>query len=163
MSRALELADEFVNASTISSEDGLAMMDSIVSELRRIPELERQLADAQKRALTEAELVHIEQVSKWLSVNHVISKGSNGHYWLSDIVNRLRPQPIQWTDVGDGAIAAFGGWTLVVFPDMSCVTDLPKACWYAVRHGRRANVGCTVESLDAAKAAAEAWARKQTS
>jgi hypothetical protein len=162
MSRATDLAEWICRVAGAHGKLNVETCADISAELRRIPELERQLADAQKRAeraLTETELVRLANVADLLRRGEPLPANALGADWVRDIVNRLRPQPIDWHDVGDGAIAALGDWTLTVTPSWN---ELGMWQWKCA-HKAVAGDWSRADTLDAAKSAAETWVRKQPS
>ena len=131
-----------------------------VAELRRIPDIEQRLADAEKRALNDIDIGQISLAADRLVELNCGVLGSG----LRHIVNRLRPQPIAWRDCGEGSIAEFGGWTLMTAPVYRESEARTDYSWVCARGGRNQrlcdNVGHE-QTIDAAKSAAEDWVRKQ--
>lgn len=78
--------------------------------------------------------------------------GAYGKY-LRDLADRLCPK-VEWTHVGDGAMAVCCGWTLIVYP--SCEGEPVFICR---KNGGGGPVGY-YPTIDAAKSAAVKWARE---
>lgn len=65
--------------------------------------------------LLAADYLTQETLLALVAARDSIKRGGCGCSTLDSIIARLTPPPVvEWTDVGDGAIAACGGWTLVV-------------------------------------------------
>jgi hypothetical protein len=160
MATATELADKLHKWRIVGCGTfGINECQQAVAELRRIPDLERQLADAERMALTGEESNAVVDISRRIERNGEITIYRDSVYGtlLAELSARLSPPPIVWTDVGDGSIAEFNGWTIVVRPKRSA-----GHCFSATKQG--ADIGAVefpAKDRDAAKSAAEAWVRQQ--
>lgn len=156
MATATELADR-LNRWHFMLADNAADQQRAIAELRRIPDLEQRLAenDRSPNTATDIELDAILKLANVISTDQEFQRAIVA---ARGFVNRLRPQPIVWHDCGEGSIAEFGGWTLVVRP---YATGIVKFIWHASRlRCLEANLDERANTLAAAKAAAEFWVRK---
>lgn len=150
MATATELADRLSSFGTSRAE--------VERELRRIPDLEQRLADAEKRALTDEELAIIATAVDWIRNGNECKERGGTWLRLSSIVARLTPPPpVEWTDVGEGSIAELDGWTIVAWP--ACDSD--KFFSLARKGQGSAFDSDRCKTLDAAKSAAVEWCLKQ--
>ena len=152
MTTATELAD-CMKSWNDDMPKSVETLDEVIHELRRIPGLERRLADAEKRALTDEEIDRLNGHAMYLEDGGKITGCGPTQKTMREIVNRLRPQPIAWQDVGDISSAVSGRASLVVYPAQN-------VAWHWRVISERGVTSWVADTRDAAKASAEDCLRK---
>lgn len=159
---AAELADNYQRF--IDGESAWFSRDEqlqVIRELRRIAYLEQRLAEAERRALTDEDVLWIRETCHAIWIGFKLSPDGNIRNGLKAILSRIAPSPpVVWTEPQPGIhVAACNGWSLCVMPSDSDLANEWR--WSASRVCRKTMVDWQT-GLDAAKAAAVKWAMENT-